>query len=294
MAGVASIGVDIGGTNIRAARVSARGDILDWASVSTLGEAHLVTSQIAALILPLIDKNVNAIGVGVPGRVDVKSERVLSGGYVDLAGYSLAETLQKTLNLPVFVDNDGNMALVAEHALGAAKGNETVVLFTIGTGIGGAVFTDGKLLRGRAAAGQLGHVTVEAKGELCLCGRRGCVETTSSGTALGKHLARAGLNRATAVEDLLSKAALGDAQAADLLSSWAGPMRVAIDTVVAAFDPDLVVLGGGLGVAMHRALEAFPAEAEWYCCPVVPASQGDHAGVVGAGLAALAHCVFER
>jgi glucokinase len=289
MAELASIGVDIGGTNIRAARISVRGDILEWASVPTCGEAHLVTSQISALVTPLINRSVKAIGVGVPGRVDVKNERVLSGGYVDLTDHSLVATLHDTLKIPVFVDNDGNMALVAEHALGAAKGAETAVLFTIGTGIGGAVFMDGKLLRGRATAGQLGHVTVESEGELCLCGRRGCVETTSSGTALGHHLARAGLDPATVVEDLLKRAANGDAQAEDIMASWASPMRAAIDTVVAAFDPDLVVLGGGLGIAMHQALQAFPAEAEWYRCPVVPASLGDHAGVIGAALAAIAH-----
>ncbi len=287
---MASIGVDIGGTNIRAGRISARGDIIEWASEPTPDDPNLVTRKITSLITPLIDASVKAIGVGVPGRVDVKNERVLSGGYVDLAGHSLAETLHDLLKLPVFVDNDGNMALTAEHCLGAAKDAATVVLFTIGTGIGGAVFSDGKLLRGRAAAGQLGHVTVDGKGELCLCGRRGCVETTSSGNALGRHLSAAGLDPSTAVQSLLAQAAKGDAQASDVLALWAAPMRAAIDTVVAAFDPELVVLGGGLGIAMHQALQAFPPEAAWYSCPVVPASMGDHAGVVGAGLAALAHC----
>ncbi len=283
MAERASIGVDIGGTHIRAARISARGDILEWANAPTPADVRLFTAQIAQLVAPLMDDHVQAIGVGVPGRVDVKNERVLSGGYVDLTDHSLAETLHDMLKRPVFVDNDGNMALVAEQALGAAKGMDNVVLFTIGTGIGGAVFTDGKLLRGRAAAGQLGHLTVESRGELCLCGRRGCVETTSSGTALGRHLVAAGLNPDTPVETLL------DAKASDILTQWAAPMRAAIDTVVAAFDPDLVVLGGGLGAAMYRALHAFPAEAEWYRCPVKPASLGDHAGVIGAGLAGLAH-----
>ena len=289
MAGLAGIGVDIGGTHIRAARISASGDILAWANAPTPDDPAMVTGEITGLITSLLDRHVKTIGVGVPGRVDVKNERVLSGGYVDLAGHSLAETLHDLLKLPVFVDNDGNMALVAEHALGAARGAETAVLFTIGTGIGGAVFTDGKLLRGRAAAGQLGHVTVDGRGELCLCGRRGCVETTSSGTALGRHLATAGLDPGTAVDALLAQSAHGDARASGLLAQWAAPMRAAIDTVVAAFDPDLVVLGGGLGITMHQALAAFPAEAEWYSCPVLPALLGDQAGAVGAGLAGLAH-----
>jgi glucokinase len=287
LAKMTGIGVDIGGTYIRAARITADGEILEWVNAPTPDNPQQVTSLIATLIKPLIDPHVTAIGVGIPGRVDVKNERVLSGGYVDLTGHSLAQTLRDLLGLPVHIDNDGNMALVAEIALGSARRAETAVLFTIGTGIGGAVFTDGKMLRGRAAAGQLGHLTVDGKGVLCLCGRRGCIETMSSGTALGRHIAAAGLSADTTVEELLESSAQGDVVTTDVLSQWAAPMRTAIDTTVASFDPDIVVLGGGLGMAMHRALAAFPAEAEWYSCPVVPASLGDHAGVVGAGLCGL-------
>jgi glucokinase len=286
----AAIGVDIGGTHIRAARISERGEILDWATTLTPGEPQLVTEQISELIKPLDHAGVTCIGVGVPGRVDAKNERILSGGYVDLAGHSLADTLREALGRPAFIDNDGNMALAAEHAIGAALGARNVVMFTIGTGIGGAIRADGKILRGRATAGQLGHLTVDIMGKPCLCGRRGCIETTSSGTALGRHLVAAGLDPDTTVQVLLAQAAQDDVMARDILVRWASPMRAAIDTMVAAFDPELVVLGGGLGTAMHQALVGFPAEAQWYSCPVKAAYLGDHAGVVGAGLSALAHC----
>src|SRR5262249_44868204 len=115
---------------------------------------------------------------------DTRQDRILSGGYIDLAGHSLSGGLGETRGRTVFVDNDGNMAMVAEHAIGAARATETAVLFTIGTGIGGAIIAGGELLRGRMAAGQLGHLAVDPDGERCLCGRRGCVETLSSGTAL--------------------------------------------------------------------------------------------------------------
>jgi glucokinase len=111
----------------------------------------------------------------------------------------------------------------------------------------------------------------------------------SSGTALARHIAAAGLPDGTSVEILLDRAAVGDETARGVLAVWAAPMRVAIDTMVATFDPDVVVLGGGLGTAMHRALADFPAEARWYQCTVVPAVLGDRAGVIGAGLSALAH-----
>lgn len=293
MTGGTAIGVDIGGTHMRAARISADGSALDWTSHPTPADPRQVTAKIAEFVASLNDQGVAAIGVGVPGRVDVKEERILSGGYVDLTGHSLAESLRDLLGLPAFIDNDGNMALFAEHAVGRVRDATTAVLFTIGTGIGGAVIVDGKMFRGRAAAGQLGHLTVDDKGEPCLCGRRGCVETTSSGTALGRHIAAAGLSPATTVETLLARAAEGDVTAKDVIARWAAPMRVAIDTAVAAFDPEVVVLGGGLGAAMHQALAGFPAEAPWYRCPVETASLGSRAGVIGAGLSALAHCNAE-
>ncbi|TJW58769.1 MAG: ROK family protein, partial [Mesorhizobium sp.] len=101
-------------------------------------------------------------------------------------------------------------------------------------------------------------------GEACVCGRRGCVETTSSGTALGRHIARAGLGPDVSVDQLFARDAGGDPLARDVLEAWAGPLRAAIDTTVAMFDPDLVLLGGGLGLAAHRALARAPALAPWY------------------------------
>ncbi len=184
MSNATAIGVDIGGTNIRAARISSFGEVLEWATHPTESQPSRVSTQIGDLVRSLDDKNVKAIGIGIPGRVDARLGRVLSGGYVDLASISLASVLHDSFQRPIFVDNDCSMALVAEHAVGRARNASNVVMFTIGTGIGGAAITDGTVLHGRAAAGQLGHITVDISGEQCLCGRRGCVETTSSGKAL--------------------------------------------------------------------------------------------------------------
>jgi glucokinase len=284
---IAAIGVDIGGTHLRAARISAAGEILDRAARPT-PQPRAIIEEVLALVGPLDTPDVSAIGIGIPGRVDIERGRILSGGYVDLSEIALTETVAASTGRPVFLDNDGNMALAAEQAVGAARGASNVVMFTIGTGIGGAVLADGKLLRGRTAAGQMGHITVDGAGKACRCGRHGCVETTSSGTALGRHIIEAGLPAGTSAETLLTLNSQGDAAAKGVLAAWAAPMRIAIDTAVAIFDPDLVVLGGGLGIVMHQALACFPAEAPWYQCEVVPAALGDHAGVIGAGLAALA------
>jgi len=294
MATAAAIGIDVGGTNIRAARVSPDGAILAATAQPTANEPARVAGQIGELVKVLDDGNIAAIGIGLPGRVDAGRAQILSGGFVDLTDVPLASTLRRSFRGPVVLDNDCNMALVAEQAVGRARGVANVVMFTIGTGIGGAVFSEGAILRGRGTAGQLGHITVASGGKSCLCGRHGCIETTSSGTALGRHITDAGLGSATSVEMLLSRSAVGDAAANAVLAAWAAPMRIAIDTVVAIFDPELVVLGGGLGAAMHQALGCFPAEAVWYQCPVQPAELGDRAGVIGAGLSALAARAGER
>ncbi|MEP6565119.1 MAG: ROK family protein [Mesorhizobium sp.] len=281
-----AIGIDIGGTNLRAARISATGEILKRLSEKSAPDPELVLGRIADMVRQLDTPEVAAIGVGVPGRVDARRGAVLSGGYVDLASVALAQRLESMAGKPVIIDNDCNMALIAEMARGGGMGHKNIVMFTIGTGIGGAVAEGRQIVRGKATAGQLGHIGVDLNGELCICGRRGCVETTSSGTALGRHIARAGLGQDVSVDQLF--ATEGDAVARGILEAWARPLRAAIDTAVAMFAPDLVLLGGGLGHAAHRALACAPALAPWYQCPVEPAQLGDDAGIIGAGLQALA------
>ncbi|WP_436159581.1 ROK family protein [Mesorhizobium sp. LjRoot246] len=283
-----AIGIDIGGTNLRAARISGSGEILKRVSEKSAHDPELVLGRIADMVRLLDTLDVKAIGVGVPGRVDARRGAVLSGGYVDLASVALAQRLEDMTGKPVIIDNDCNMALAAEMALGAGRGRGNIVMFTIGTGIGGAVAQDRRILRGSATAGQLGHITVDVDGEACACGRRGCVETTSSGTALGRHIARAGLGADISVDQLFARDAAGEIQARGILDAWARPLRAAIDTAVAVLDPELVLLGGGLGRAAHTALGRAPALAPWYQCPVEPAQLSDDAGVIGAGLQALA------
>lgn len=283
----AAIGIDIGGTNLRAARISGIGEILEFHAEPIARDPDRVIERIAALCRDLDDASVAGVGVGVPGRVDARTRAVLSGGYLDLSGSALAQRLEALLGKPVVVDNDCNMALVGEMASGAAQGFDNAVMFTIGTGIGGAIAVDGKVLRGRGTGGQLGHVTVKLDGLPCACGRLGCVETTSSGTALGRLIAEAGIPAGTRAEALLDREAAGDPAARAVLDAWALPMRAAIDSVVAAVDPELVLLGGGLGTAAHRALARAPTMSAWYVCPVVPAQLGDDAGVIGAAVSAL-------
>lgn len=280
-----AIGVDIGGTHLRAGRIGPGGEVLARARLPCAREPEAVLADCLSLIAELRTPEVVGVGLGVPGRVDAGRRLVLSGGYVDLSRLPFARRVEESTGLRVAVENDAAMALLAEQAFGAARGAASVVMLTVGTGIGGAILERGALLRGRRAAGQLGHVVVEPEGLACLCGRRGCLETTSSGTALGRHLLRAGWPDGTRVEEVLARA--GEPVARAVLEAWAGPLRRAVDSLVATLDPDLVLLGGGLGAAAAAALEAVPAAASWYGAPVRAAALGDDAGMIGAGVAAL-------
>jgi glucokinase len=279
-----TIGVDVGGTNVRAARIGPDGAASGFHKVRT-DSLPSVVDLIESLVRSLLDDEVVAVGIGIPGRLDRDGRTVQSAGYLDVAGMALGEVLCARIGRPVVLDNDAHMALVAELAVGAASGVDDVVMFTVGTGIGGAIAVARTVLRGRGNAGQLGHLTVDPAGPVCKCGRRGCAEVFLSGTALNGYIEDAGLPKGTTVERLLVDRH-DDPAAAAVLARWVAPWRHAIDTTVAAIDPDLVVLGGGLGAAAAAALEGTVSASPWFRCPVVAATLGDDAGVVGAGFRA--------
>lgn len=283
-----ALGIDVGGTNLRIAEIDSAGRILSRHAERVTNGREAFSNRLAELVASYRSPSVRVVGIGIPGRVNAAAGLVLSAGYLDIGGLPLATWLGASTGLPVVVENDCSMALIAECAIGAARGAENVVMFTIGTGIGGAIVQGGRPLHGHATAGQLGHITVRPGGERCNCGRHGCVETTSSGTSLGRLIREAGLPPETTVESLFARSEAGDGVASAVLRAWAEPMRDAATSMAAAFDPDLVVFGGGLGGAMVRALEQLPPENSWYSYDIRSAALGDDAGIIGGGLWALA------
>jgi len=285
--GRTAIGVDVGGTNIRVARVSADGRILQKVHNRSDADPERALARIVEMIRTVDAADVAAIGLGIPGRVDYHQRLVLSGGYLDLSGVEAAKWIEDQIGKPVVIDNDCSMALVAEAAVGAGKGCRNIVMLTIGTGIGGAIMQNDEIVRGARSAGQLGHITADFNGRQCACGRRGCVETESSGTALGRHMAEAGYPSGTRADALLALCGTGDARALGVIRRWAAPLRAAIDTISATLDPEIVLLGGGLGVEAREALNFVPGQSAWFNIEVRAASLCDDAGMIGSALAAL-------
>jgi glucokinase len=203
-----------------------------------------------------------AIGLGIPCTIDRKAGLAISAVNLPIVGVPVRDLIQERIGLPVFLDNDANVAALAEQRYGAARGARNAVVLTIGTGIGGGLVLDGRVYRGSTGAGaELGHVVVEAEGPPCQgnCPNHGCVETMASGTALARDGRAAAerepesaLGRLLAAGETIDGRAVTDAAregdgAARLVVERAGYyLGVALSGFANVFDPDVIVLGGGV------------------------------------------------
>lgn len=282
-----AIGVDVGGTRIRVGRVTRDGHIQDHLEEPVEAARAEFTNQLFRMVNALRDEATNTVGVGIPGRVDARAGRVASAGYLDIAGLPLADIGTREFGCPTWVENDATMALIAECAMRAGADTGVFAMVTIGTGIGGAIVEDGAPWYGGTFAGQFGHIVVSGEGPTCNCGRQGCVETFSSGTALGHLVKQHGLDGRLRAATLLDQARAGNQQCADVLVAWAAPLQRAIDTLIATLDPRTVILGGGLGAEMTQALDLLSEPKGWFTPRHEAARLGDKAGVIGAALCAL-------
>ena len=192
------IGIDLGGTNIKGALVSETGEIAREVSRPTRVElgAEAVCDGIAAVITELssgVDRtSLGGVGLGCPGTVDDETGRVLYANNLGWKNFDLRAAVKSRTDFDLRIGNDANVAALAEALVGCAKGAQSAVIVTLGTGVGGGVVLDGKMLTGyTGAASELGHMVIRAGGEECTCGRRGCFEAYASATALIRETKRA-------------------------------------------------------------------------------------------------------
>jgi glucokinase len=304
-----AIGVDVGGTHLRAAAVAADGSVLDrHRAPSPVDDPESLVSAIAEAA-GIVGEGL-PIGVGVAGVVD-GSGTFRYGPNLAVRDVPIRARLTELLGVEVSVINDATAAVHGERSAGAAHGLDDVVLFTLGTGIGGGIVAAGRLVTGTGGlAGELGHLTVVPDGRMCGCGGRGHVEAHASGSALeaaARDVLEAGVATALApgadAIEVVGAAGSGDAAARAILADAARAFGVAVAEVATTLDPAVVLLGGGAGAAFAPwyvpAAEAALAERTFASRfrtlpPVRLATLGDDAGVIGAALVAAHDDIRDR
>jgi glucokinase len=287
------IGVDVGGTKILAGVLDREGRIVRRAERATpTGSRDDVLAALGEAVESLRDGEVAALGFGFPSHLERGTRRILHATNIHLADFDLGGWARTRFGLPVGVENDANTAALAEWRLGAGRGASTLVMLTLGTGVGGGIVLDDRLYRGWA---EIGHVVVQAGGPPCpgSCHGRGHLEALASGTAADRA-ARELWGEGADAHVLVERARSGDEDARAALAEIGSFLGAAIGSLANLFDPDVVVVGGGFGEAagdlvLGPAREAArrealsPADRE---LRIVPAALGADAGLVGAGLVA--------
>ncbi len=296
---MSTIGIDIGGSKALAVRLD-DGVVADERHTATQ-RGPLVDVALAAIRGVWTD-DVEAVGVGIAGLVQWPEGVFAWGPHVDGTDVPLKALLEEELGVPVAVDNDANVAAFGERVAGAARGFNDFLLVTLGTGIGGAIVIDGSVFRGESFAGEWGHIRHDPGGLLCDCGKRGCWETVASGPALvrlarevmslnpeGSLAGRFG-SRAITGEDVTAAADAGDEVARGLVAEVGSELGRGLANLIAIFDPELVIVGGGLGSvgesllgpARRVAAEALHGGNHRLLPPILVAGAGPRSGAIGA------------
>jgi glucokinase len=304
--------VDLGGTNLRTAILSPDGNILDRHKEAT--HAADGREKVVSRLIENIKRqrksaiqqgfDVVAVGVGAPGVIQVdKGIVVKSPNFPDWNNLPLKDQLEKTLGTPVFLENDANAAALGEQWRGAGRGIRSMILLTLGTGVGGGIILDNKIWHGAdGMAGEIGHMTLIPDGRPCTCGNTGCLEMYSSARGIVQSF-REALGKASggvpdqleqvSSEQVYEAAGAGNEIAVRVMKDMGRMLGIGIASLINIFNPERIVVGGGVKDAwplfigatreeiMKRAF-AVPAKRT----EIVPSQLGDDAGMVGAAAVA--------
>lgn len=307
-----ALGIDLGGTAIKVGVVTHKGDIIGRGERPTevLKGAPGVIANMAAAARDAMDAagvttaDLEGLGIGAPGICDAAHGTVVRAVNLNWSNVVVADLLGRELGIPAYLDNDANCAALGEQWCGAASGSHHTLMITLGTGVGGGLVLDGKIYHGfRGWSGEFGHMPAVADGPACGCGRRGCLETVASATAIANaarreiEAGRAPYMAAKAAEQggkvdarlVIYAARSGDAPAEAILREVGEHLGAAMAGLVSALNPELIVVGGGASHAGDFVLEpmrqAIASKAMPGPCDVVrvvAAELGNDAGLIGA------------
>ncbi|HWZ33725.1 MAG TPA: ROK family protein [Bryobacteraceae bacterium] len=248
-----SIGVDLGGTNLRAAAIDDHGKMIEKVSGSThlkAGRDAVVDDMVQAiegLRTRMAGRTLAGIGVGVPGFILMdKGIIVGSNNLPQFENYPVRDEIERRLGARVILENDANAAALGEKWMGAGREVNDLVLLTLGTGVGGGIISGGRVLEGSAGmAGEIGHITISPNGNPCGCGNTGCLEKHASATAIGAMARLIGLGADLTAEDVYKLAVAGDARAKAIFISMGQALGIALATLINIFNFPLYLLSGG-------------------------------------------------
>lgn len=254
------IGVDIGGMSVKLGAVDEDFNVVEKRKIPTVGRSSDdIINDIIAECKSLAEAHpVDAVGIGSAGRIDAPGGRVIRAGNLPFADEPIAAKISAATGFETRLDNDGNCAIIGEHASGACKGMDDAIIITIGTGIGGAMLLNGRVYRGHNGyAGELGHFIIDMNGRKCECGLHGCFEHYASARALIEMTRERVANHPSSILALLSKNGIdgrtafdakrqGCPVAEDLLSEYGRILAMGINSLTKIFQPELTVLSGGI------------------------------------------------
>lgn len=299
------IGVDLGGTKIYTALSDENGNIIKEIIKPT--EASKGYEQIVEKIKESIryvssdikDNKIISIGIGSPGPLDVSNGLIVNPPNLPFNNFNIVDCLKDEFKLPVFLDNDANAATLAEYKFGAGVGTTNMIFITASTGVGAGAVLNKNIYRGSTSnALELGHTTVDYSGNKCGCGNMGCVEAMSSGTAIknqAEELLKLDVETSLRKYDLVTAKEVfiesdnGDKLASEVLRKSLGYLGVAVSNAANIFDPDMIVVGGGVSDGGQIVFDIINEEMKTRClspilkhCIVKKAQLGGKAGVLGA------------
>lgn len=265
-----SIGVDLGGTNLRAAAISENGEILEKISGKTdlSGGRDAVLDDIAGRILELRERlagqELAGVGIGVPGFIRMAEGVIVgSNNLPELEGVPVRDEIERRLGSAVILENDANAAALGEKWMGAGRDVEDLVLLTLGTGIGGGIISGGRVLHGFVGmAGEIGHITVVPNGNPCGCGNHGCLEKHASATAVEAMAYLMGLGEGLSAKDVFELAEKGEPLARAAFARMGAALGQALAALINIFNFPLYLLSGGLLPAWDYFAPAMFAEIE--------------------------------
>lgn len=275
------IGVDLGGTNIKAALISLDGKIIKKYEIKT--ETKKGTVQVIKNIIKTIEKvktkNIIGIGIGSPGPLDCKKGIITKPVNLPFKNTPLRKIIQKKFRLPVFLDNDANCFTLAEAVFGLGKNHENVAGITLGTGFGAGISINKKIYHGRNNAAELGHMTINYNGPKSRCKNHGCIET---------HVAARGITRLFGKSDpysIYNLAVKGNKKAIKTYNQMGYYLGIGLANIIYALDPDIIVIGGKISnswklfsKSMNKAVKERYFEKP---CKIIPSKLKD-AGILGA------------